>query len=235
MRAYTRHDYTVAAEALAKSQTLEPDPDTLYVLAQAERKLDHCDRAIPMYEQLMQMRLPGSRHEVIAQALAECRQIVGAPPEPAAQPPAPDPSSQPEPEPAPAPAPHADPPPQPAAAIELPSPPPVGPHDSAWWSDPVGDTLLGAGLVGIGVGVGFLAEAYSADQDRSLAKTYPEYLHDSDRATTYGQIGIVALSAGGVLATSAAVWFATHRDSRPAPVTGWIAPGGGGFALTGRF
>ena len=74
--AYQKGNYQGASDALGKSFDLERDPDTLYAWAQAERKLDRCDKAIDLYQQLLAFNLPGTNKEVIENLLAECRKIV---------------------------------------------------------------------------------------------------------------------------------------------------------------
>ena len=56
--AYKKADYAGASDALGRSFTLEADADTLYAWAQTERKLNHCDKAVELYERLLTMDLP---------------------------------------------------------------------------------------------------------------------------------------------------------------------------------
>ena len=261
VKAYTRGDYAAAAAALAKSAALEADAETLYALAQADRKLDHCDRAIPLYQKLLAMDLPAANREAVTQQLAECQQTTGAAPSPpddtaAGSEPAPAPDAPP-----PPPA-HDDAPPPPAPDDTAPPPAhddetPAREHHAvtaqvdardgdraesphpregrSWWQDPVGDTLLCSGLVGVGLGTVFLVTARSADQDRAHATSYPDYVEAANKARTDGEIGVAAASAGGGLVVVSLIWYATHRDRPAAPVTGWVAPNGGGVVLSGRF
>ena len=224
--AYSSGDYAAAAEAFGKSEAIEDDTETLFALAQSDRKLDRCDLAIPLYQKLLKRKeLPPENKEAVAVQLEECKQLV-APPKPEPEP-KPEPKAEPKPEPKPEPklepkvvakaAPEPEPKPEPA-------PPPAQPEGRAWWQDPVGDALVGAGLVGLGFGVGFMLSAQSADQDKANAMNYPEYLRLADRATTNGEIGVIGLAAGGAFVAGGIVWYATHRGhSRVTPTATGVA------------
>lgn len=78
INAYEKGNFQVASQALSKSFALEPNIDTLFVWAQAERKLKHCDKAIDLYKLLLTSNnLPGAKRMTIEEKLAECLAIVG--------------------------------------------------------------------------------------------------------------------------------------------------------------
>src|SRR5690349_1494555 len=87
--AYQKGNYQGASDALAKSFELERDVDTLFAWAQTERKLDHCDKAIELYEQLLTFNLPTANRSAVEGKLFECREIVRQqkPPTPESPPP----------------------------------------------------------------------------------------------------------------------------------------------------
>ncbi|MEO8701513.1 MAG: hypothetical protein ABI867_15810, partial [Kofleriaceae bacterium] len=86
--AYTRRDWPAAADALAKSYELEPDVETLFAWAQAERQQDHCDKAIELYDKLLDQKLPEANRKVIVTKSDECKAIIAATkPPPAPEPP----------------------------------------------------------------------------------------------------------------------------------------------------
>lgn len=93
--AYQKGNFQGASEALGKSFELEHDADTLYAWAQAERKLDHCDKAIELYQELLTFGLPAANKTAVEGKLAECRAIVapGAPVAPPVAPPASEPGT----------------------------------------------------------------------------------------------------------------------------------------------
>src|SRR5215468_11101614 len=80
--AYQKGNFQGASEALGKSFELERDVDTLFAWAQAERKLEHCDKAIDLYQQLLTFNLPSANRMAVENKLVECRTIIAqqAPP-----------------------------------------------------------------------------------------------------------------------------------------------------------
>lgn len=218
--AYTKGDYAAAAEALGASFVLEPDPETLFAWAQTERKLGHCDRAIDLYGKLLEMDLPAENKQAVQAQIDECKVII-AEQQPTTTSVAP-----------------ADPPPV-AADAQAPSPPPepepvLAPEGRAWWKDPIGGALVGAGVAGIGLGVVFLVQARSAYRDKDAAMTYPEYEVLADRADSRGRLGVIATVAGSALVAAGIVWYVTRKPTEPA-LTTLVLPSGGGLAVTGRF
>jgi tetratricopeptide (TPR) repeat protein len=226
--AYQRGDFDAASEALARSFGIERDVDTLFAWAQAERKLEHCDKAIELYEKLLSFELPEANREAVVVTLSECRAVL-AEQNPAAEPPPAEP-------------PRTESPPPPVAVRPVIAPPPADPGPQTrpstrvWYRDPVALSLLGTGAVGLGLGSAFLVSAQSLHNDAGHATTYPDAKSLSDRARSRGTIGLVTIGAGGALAIGGAVWIATHRGGgERAVVTGWVAPGGAGLGLAGGF
>jgi hypothetical protein len=214
--AYSKGDFAAAAEALGKSYELEADVETLFAWAQAERKLEHCEKATELYAKLLDADLPAANKAVVRQKFDECQAILGAQ---AAQPPKPVVVA-----------------PRPPAPVE-PVPPPPHETSRAWWKDPVGGTLVGLGVVGLGVGGVFLVQARSADKDKDSSPDYAEFQRLADRADSRGKLGVSVVIGGGVLATAGIVWYATHGSSSspPTTVTGWLGSDGGGLAAIGAF
>lgn len=244
--AYQKGNYPAASEALGKSFELERDVDTLFAWAQAERKLEHCDKAIDLYEQLLTFNLPIANKTAVEGKLAECRTIVAQqsspPPAPSqSEPPAPPPSP-PAPSGAAGPPPVAPPAPSPSAGSVEPQPPPAQPSGPevpppySWLRDPVALSLFGAGTVGLGVGIVFYASGVSEGNKLSDAPNLDEARahHDHEKSRkvagfVIGGVGVACL--GGGLA-----WTLLHRSSEEQPaVTGWLTPGGGGLAIAGPF
>jgi hypothetical protein len=218
VKAYTANDFVGAADAMRQSYAIERDPETLFAWAQAERKLDDCEKALSLYDELLGYDLPAENRSVIQTNVAECKDILAAQqaakPEPPPQEPAPPPPS--------------------AAPIVVQPPPAVHETTRAWWKNPVGDGLVLVGIGGLVVGGIKLASAASADSDKSNATTYADFKHFSDKATTDGKVGVIAAGAGGALVVLGVIWYATHREHEHT-VTGWLGPSGGGLALTGGF
>lgn len=218
--AYQKSDFAAASDALGKSFELEADPDTLFAWAQSERKLDHCDKAVELYEKLLAFTLPDANRAAVAQNRDECKQILAAQ--------APPPAA----EPAPAPA------PPPVMAAPAPTPAPASPESTqSWYKDPLSLGLVGGGVVGLGVGTGLLVSANSLNNQAHSARSYQTFHDDSTRAKSRGNLGIAVGAAGAVLTIGGVAWIVMHlrRDEAPPPVTGWLGPSGGGLAYTSGF
>lgn len=227
---YKKQDYEAARAALERSAKLETDVETLFAWAQTERQLGNCEKAIELYEQLLDMEMPAANKKAIRPKIDDCKAMIAArlPAEP--PPPAPEPVPSPAPEPAPAP-----------GVVEAPrdvAPPPreLPPRRASSLTHPVGLGLLGVGALGLAVGGYFLYDGRQADHDSKTATNYFEYVRLRDAADTQGTRGVIAASVGGAFVVAGIIWYATRAsDTRDAPVTGWLVPGGGGLAARGRF
>lgn len=234
LAAYKKANYEGAAEALEKAFALEADVDTLFAWAQAERKLERCDKAIELYQKALAFKLPDANRLAIQRSIADCRALLVS----QAPPPAPEPL------------PVINPPPEPQPEVAVPAPsdaaPAVGaarpgdsiepPHHHAWYRDPITLTLLGSGLVATGVGTGLLISARSLDQDFHKATTELEASQLADKAHSRGNAGLITAGIGGALVVGGVVWLLTHRHAdEPRAVSAWLAPSGGGVALTRSF
>ncbi len=224
--AYQRDDWEKAAAALEQSFALEEDVETLYAWAQAVRQLEDCEKASELYRKLLKFELPDENKEVIREKLEECREIL-------------HPSFQ---------DPDADPDlgtgrrPGEEVAEETPAPR-LTPRRTAWYTDVLGDTLLGAGSLAVLVGGGFLLSGYRADTATSA--TYDEFVENNDRAESHGMIGSGALTLGVVLVGAAVIRYATRSGLAPAKarreggasasLAPWWSPGAGGLTAMGRF
>ena len=216
LAAYQRGEYEAASTALGKSYTLEADVETLFAWAQSERQLDHCDKAVGLYRKLLKSHLPAANAEVIRTRLNECKAVLAA--------------SKPEPDPT-------DPDPDEVAKPEPPPQPKPRTDDSPWWHDPVGDTLVIAGGIGVGLGIGYLLAASSAAEQRDAANgvDLDKFAHYASLADRDGTIGVTALAVGGVALTSGIAWYVLHRHPADPAVTAWLTPNGSGVAILGRF
>ena len=216
VKAYTAGDFAAASDAMSKSYELEKDPETLFAWAQAERKLENCDKAVELYNELLVYDLPDANRKVIETQVGECKEILAA-----KAPKVEDTPREPEP---------------PPAHVEEVAPPQPPPHEGgrAWWKDPVGDGLVLVGVGGLVLGGVKLASAASADSDKSNATSYADFQRFSDKATSDGKVGVIAAGAGGALVVLGVIWYAAHRDHEHT-VTGWLGPTGGGLAIAGGF
>jgi tetratricopeptide (TPR) repeat protein len=114
--------------------------------------------------------------------------------------------------------------------------PPPAPATYAWYRDSIALTLLGTGVAATGVGTGFLVSAQLADHDARTAPTYPQAQDAANRARQRRTVGSITGGVGVALVGGGLAWIFLHRgSSEPRTVTGWLAPGGGGLAITGPF
>jgi tetratricopeptide (TPR) repeat protein len=116
----------------------------------------------------------------------------------------------------------------PPPVVVPPAPPPAPPPP--WTHDRWGAALLGAGVVGLGVGAGFLAASFAAlppDNEPTRAS------YEAARATaeTRHTIAVVGLVGGGALAAAGVARYAWVRHERRAGATLTVVPGG--LALEG--
>ncbi len=216
--AYQKQDYAGAATAFGRSYGIEADLETLFAWAQSERQLEHCDKAIELYNKLLESKLPDENKQVVSEKLGECKKIV------AAKSPKVDPVPEPKPDPVPV---KPDPKPQPQ--------PLPGPEGRSRWKDPVGGVLVGVGAVGLGVGGYFLMAGSKANSDAKAATSYVDAEDFTDQAKSKGRIGVIATVAGGALLVGGIVRYATRGKEQRTKVSGWLAPSGGGVVALGRF
>jgi hypothetical protein len=251
--AYTKGQYATASAALSESYAREGDPETLFAWAQSEKKLGHCANAIELYNTLLAFDLPVENKKVIEGQLAECKpddkpadkdKLVKekaekekadhekaekadrekADREKTREKADAEKKSHEE---------------KVAQVSEEPIDKPEvhasTPESRPWWKDPVGDTLVVTGAIGLGVGTVMLVSAHSADKDKtSPGITYTKYKSDLTTAHDDGLYGVVGLVAGSALVFGGVAWYATHKD-HSATVTGYLAPTGGGLAVLGSF
>jgi tetratricopeptide (TPR) repeat protein len=235
--AYTNGDFIGAAEAFSRSNAIEADVETLFAWAQSERKLDRCDKALELYTKLLAMDMPAENKEAIKVQAGECKDILGQPGQPVSgktdkvekTEKAPDPT-----------------PPNtttttpdttsgPGESQQPPPSSPTTPEGRTWWKDPVGGALVGAGVVGVGLGVVFLVQGSAAESDKETAMNYDDYVALDERAKSRGQLGVISLVAGGALAAGGVAWYVTHKQSHGTTVTGWLDGQSGGFVVRGGF
>jgi tetratricopeptide (TPR) repeat protein len=82
---YKAKDYEAATASLAKSQSLDPRPETLYALAQAERLANQCKEALVHYEQLLETLKDEKVLQRVRENIDLCKQIEAGKPAPVEQ------------------------------------------------------------------------------------------------------------------------------------------------------
>lgn len=122
--------------------------------------------------------------------------------------------------------------------ITSPEAPPAAsvPAKHVWYRDPIALGLLGTGVAAIGVGTGFWFSAKSAQNDALTAPTYPQTKDANHQISQRETVGNITVGIGVALVGGGVAWIVLHRGSgEQRTVTGWLEPGGGGLAITGRF
>ena len=226
-RMYTTQDYDGAIAEWRAAYVLEPSPDLLFGIEQAQRLKGDCKSALVTYRNVLKESVSKKQVAEIEKVIAVCEEEL-AKTAPAPAPPV---------EPAPAPSP---PPPTPAPAIHEPAPAPItppridAPGGVAWYRDKLGMTLLAGGVVGTAVGATFLALATGAASDADGASTYEEFGTHADTAKRDRVIGGVSIGVGGALLVGALVRFATRSPTVEVTATAGHA-GVTGVAIGGRW
>ena len=124
----------------------------------------------------------------------------------------------------------------PEVVVEPPRQPAPPPPPIIWWRDPFGVGLTGAGVVGVGVGVGFIAASYGARHDAEKAADYDPYDRRWSTAESRWQVGVGTLALGTALTAIGVARFVVvrrhARESAP-PIAVSVGPGrlqvGGAF------
>jgi hypothetical protein len=224
---FTAKDYPGAILELEIGYAVDARPEFLFAEAQALRLQGDCKSAVPIYQKFLASQPSALQVSATQIALARCAQQLAT-----AEPPAPLP------------------PPTLTSPTPAPPPPPRPPHPIAaappgWSRDPLSALLLGAGVVGLGAGAGFMLAAFSTRAAANDARSYADYSQRFASAQARLDVAIVSLAAGTAL-TAAAIYRFMRRSHEPEPAVAagpaswraWWAPalGGPGTAgLEGRF
>jgi tetratricopeptide (TPR) repeat protein len=221
LQAYNAKDYDAAIREFGLAYSIDPNPALLYATAQAYRFANKCTEALDFYRRYLAIQQAATCAKAPDKAVCEaqitatntgislCENALKQAPRPAEPPPKQTPP--------PSPPPAASPPPpeSPPAAAKLEI---TAPTESPWYKDPVGDALTVGGVVGVGVGVGFLVMASHSENAAHSATLRSDFLHDLDDATSQRRIGYVALGAGVALAAGG-VWVLLHHKAPATQVT----------------
>jgi hypothetical protein len=214
MKAFEAKDYERAITAFETAYRLEPRPEFLFALAQAERLSGDCPTALVLYQRFLETQ-PAEKHAEIARtSIARCQQALASRPLDAK---APEPEAA---APAPAPAP-------------LAAPTPTPPRRSRF-RDPLGGVLLGVGVAGLAAGGVTFAMSRSAATEADGADTYDGYASKMDRAERLRLWSLIGFGGGGALVAAAALRYAT-LDTGGAIATVSVESGGARAVLSGSF
>ncbi len=177
--AFSRGDFEAARNALLEALALEPNnPPLLFGLAQAERFLDNCPRAIELYDAFLAASPTPSQAEAAREKRAQC---VPEPPEP--------------------------PPPivEAPAGSEPTQPPPSKPGRPR--PHPAGPLLVGTGIILAAAGAGLLAASFSTARRAPDSATQGDYERRRRIVPGLAASGWSALGLGAAaIVTGGVVW-----------------------------
>lgn len=219
---YSTADYHSAADEFKAAFRLDPNPQLLYALGQAERLGNDCQTAIDVYRAFLRTN-PNDRQAALAQKnIDECQAALSAHLAPPIEPLAGNGSP---------PASQAAPALEGQALSPAPSPP------SPWYKDTLGLTVSGGGLVlAILGGVAFL-EANNITSS-AQGESFQQFQAAQASASSWRTIGIVTEVAGGLaIAGGAYRFYIVRRRDRTAraDLTAAIRLSPGGLSLAGSF
>ena len=245
---FNQEQYQLAIDKFRVAFGMQANPKILYSWAQSTRLLGDCGEAINLYRRYL-ATLPSEGGANAARGhIATCQTILGSggpTPSPSASPqPSPSPSPLASPQPSPSPEPSASPEPSPSGA-PLPSRRVIPARH--WYQDILGDALVGAGAVGLGVGIVYFMKSSTSEDDAKDAMTYGDYSDMIDQAKSERTIAITSLALGGALAAYGVVRWMTYGrperaldDASTRRQTGTTVglfglPAGGGLVVDGHF
>lgn len=190
---YKTQKYAQAASTLAAAYELDPKPETLFALAQAERLAERCDDARAHYKKLLE----ATTEIATARAVQSNLELCG--PDPAALP-----ARRPEPD-KPAPAPAPPPPPRTITRTVV---------REVRRSDKLATLLVASGMLGLGAGGGLYLAARDSRRDADRAATLDDHDRLYDRADTERIAALAAAGAGAALIGAAVVRWATAGSAK---------------------
>jgi len=212
LQRYQAGDFKGAIDAFQRGHALDPRPQFLFAIAQAERLRGNCKGAVVYYDRFLATSPPEEQAEAAAEQVRRCEEVIAAgqdeaPPEP----------------------------PRTTAAPVITSPPPPAPRP--WYRDGVTVATGGAATALVLSGGAFLLASDAAARDAGNAFTYEEYGELKDRAELRQQVGVVVLSASALVAayTAYRIIRGGDRPAEPRRHVGVVAGPGLGLALGGRF
>lgn len=203
--AYKAGKYDEAATLLEAAYKVEPKPEILFALAQAERLGGHCDKAIVHYKQLLTQTTELATAKAVQNNLALC---------PGGEPPKTEPKIEPK----------SDDKSTPEPRIDV-----VQKTVYVRKSDPLAVGLLAGGALSGGFAVGMLLRSSSTRDDANSARTLDDANELHDRADRDRLIAIVAGGAGAVAIGFAVFRLATGGKQTSSEVA--VTPTSGGGSL----
>jgi tetratricopeptide (TPR) repeat protein len=226
--AYKAGDYETAISEFQAAYAMDPDPNVLYALAQANRLGGHCEDAVALYQRYIQSKPTKDQRVAAENGISLCEQQRPWPQKeklPPTTTTAPTTTT---------PSPVETRPPVTEPVRETPAilTPAVEDRPRPWYSDRLGAALTIGGVVSIGTGVTFLVLAGRSEDAAARESARANFVDRLDEATLRRRIGYTAIGVGSALAIAGIVRYATWRDTS-ANVA--ISASGASFAVSARF
>ena len=258
LRFFDVQSYLEAIEEFKAGYAVDPAPDFLYAMAQAQRLSGDCFHAVLTYQSFLRTKPPERRAAPARQNIERCqKEEAGGPaakgPEPTPVPPPPEPAQEARPEPtliapAPPPAPRASVQPEPAppahpappAAIEAPIAT-VSTH--AWYDDYLGDGLMIGGVAAGATGLALIkVGGDGVNKANATLQSTPIQYGDAATAIQQGQsayneqvAGVVVASVGGALLAGGLLHVLFHDPGSAAMGCSPLSTGGFSLVAAGHF
>jgi tetratricopeptide (TPR) repeat protein len=193
LRAYDVQRYDEAIDAFRHAYEIDPQPDLLYALAQAERMSGDCRRAVDAYRAFLRSNPPSQQAASARKNLGRCEmQLAAAPPPPQ-----------------PSPAPTA------VILVEPAVPPPAPPRRAA--RDTAGHVMMALGVAGLVSGAALWGVAQGDIDAVNRSTSYDQFVNARAAAAhAEGERigGIVTVAVGGALVLAAAIHYGVWARGR---------------------
>jgi tetratricopeptide (TPR) repeat protein len=191
---YQHGQFDAAISELREGLAIDPQPELLYALGQAERKSGHCDRAVEHFQACLALLKDPAAQAAVRVQIERCAVEQKEEPKPG-------PEARPQPL------------PEELPEIQWPEPAPAPPPKrSSWIRDPLGGVLTTIGLAGVATGGALIGVA--RDEGAHAGDSYQRFA-DAQNAMSLWTGGVVSLSVGGALILGGIVRYAVvARRSR---------------------
>ena len=228
---YAQKQYELAIIEFRAGFALDPRPDFLFALAQAERLSGDCPSAVVYYKRFLTTNPGTNQAEAARVNMRRCtRALESGPRGNKVNATTPDALKSAEQASEPAPSPIAPPPVVVPTATTAQAPPP-------WYSDRLSLVLLGGAATSVVVGGGFWLAKSNAESAAASATDDADYASAISRARRNRTISLVGFGVGVSLGAAATYRLMRHRREGRQGTTVVAAPtrGGAAIAVSGRF
>jgi len=221
---YAQKQFELAILEFRAGYEIDPRPDFLFALAQAERLSGDCPTAIVYYRRFLETEPVANQAEAARVNLRRCERALES--GPSGVPRRDTDAALDQAEQAADPAPPAIPEPSPTPSVSRQVETPMRP----WYRDSLGLSLAAGSVVGLGLGAGFWMLKRSAESDASQSLDYGTYVDNLERARRNRTLAVVGLGVGTALAGAAVYRYATRSRTRSTTTLVAGATSGGAFA-----